>query len=71
MSTIHAIFADGVFRPQDPVELPEGSEVEFEPRIVWGAYSNGNVLSKVYEILSRRFESGELDVSTRHNEHQP
>ena len=31
MGTIHAIFADGVFRPQDPVELPEGSEVEVLP----------------------------------------
>ena len=71
MSTIHAIFEDGVFRPQDPVELPEGSQVEFEPRIVGGADGNGNALSNVYDILSRRFDSGESDVAVRHNEHQP
>jgi predicted DNA-binding antitoxin AbrB/MazE fold protein len=69
MSTVHAIFEDGVFRPREPVELPEGSEVEFEPRIVHSV--NGDGLSRVYEILSRRFDSGETDVAERHNEHQP
>jgi len=71
MSTIHAIFEDGIFRPCKPVALPEGCEVEFDPRIVVGTDCNGNALSKVYEILNRRFESGEPDVSARHNEHQP
>lgn len=71
MSTIHAIFEDGVFRPSEPVGLPEGSEVEFEPRIVGGGNGNGATLTGVYEILGRRFDSGESDVSARHNEHQP
>ncbi|RJP36724.1 MAG: DUF104 domain-containing protein [Phycisphaerales bacterium] len=72
MSTIHAIFEDGVFRPFEPVGLPEGSEVEFEPRLVQrgGGDDNGS-LARVYEILGRRFDSGESDVSARHNEHQP
>lgn len=32
--TIHAVFENGVFRPIESVDLPEKSEVEFEPRIV-------------------------------------
>lgn len=71
MSTIHAIFEDGVFRPREPVQLPEGSEVEFEPRIVQNVGENGQSQSKVYEILGKRFESGESDTAARHNEHQP
>lgn len=32
--TIHAVFENGVFRPVESVDLPEKSEVEFEPRLV-------------------------------------
>ena len=71
MNTVHAIFENGVFRPSDPVALPEGCEVEFDPRIVVGANGDGGALSNVYEILRRRFESGERDVTARHNEDQP
>jgi hypothetical protein len=31
---IHAIYENGVFKPREPVSLPERSEVEFEPRLV-------------------------------------
>ena len=73
MGIVHAIFEDGVFRTRGDVGIPNGSEVEFEPRIVRGADGNGDggVLSNVYEILRRRFDSGEPDVSARQNEHQP
>ena len=30
--TVRAIFENGVFRPLEPVSLPEHSTVEFEPR---------------------------------------
>jgi predicted DNA-binding antitoxin AbrB/MazE fold protein len=33
---IHAIYEQGVFRPIDPVDLPEQTRVEFEPRVVQG-----------------------------------
>ena len=33
-NVIHAIFEDGVFRPIEPVDLPERTRVEFEPRVV-------------------------------------
>ena len=69
MDTVHAIFEGGIFRPVNPVQLPENSEVEFEPRLVGkelGCSSN-----EIYEILNRRYSSGFTDTAARHNEHQP
>jgi predicted DNA-binding antitoxin AbrB/MazE fold protein len=70
MGTIHAVFENGVFRPTVPVELPEQSEVEFEPRLV-RAGDAGQALDDVYAVLRERYASGEHDVAARHNEHQP
>ncbi len=68
MLLIHAVYENGVFRPTDPVDLPESSEVEL--RLVAPATEEGR-LSAIYEILGSRFESGEPDVAARHDEHQP
>jgi predicted DNA-binding antitoxin AbrB/MazE fold protein len=38
--TIHAIYANGVFRPTEPVNFPEETLVEFEPRVLTKATSN-------------------------------
>jgi len=74
--TIHAIYENGVFRPVQPVDLPERTPVEFEPRVraeepqsPQPAMSEG--LAKIYEILGRRYSSGYSDTAARHNEHQP
>ena len=32
MAIVHAIYENGVFRPTQPVSLPDGAEVTFEPR---------------------------------------
>ena len=32
--TIRAVFEQGLFRPTEPVDLPDRCEVEFEPRAV-------------------------------------
>jgi len=71
MNTIRAIFENGVFRPTQPVALPEQCEVEFEPRIVNGDPAPPGVLDEIYAILAERYQSGERDVAERHNEHQP
>ena len=73
---IQAIFEHGVFRPIGPVDLPERTRVEFEPRVLHEAtgaqqpaMSEG--LSKIYGILGERYDSGHTDTAERHNEHQP
>jgi predicted DNA-binding antitoxin AbrB/MazE fold protein len=70
MKTVHAIFANGVFRPTERVDLPEKAEVEFEPRAVTGVEQKGS-LAKAYDVLSERYASGDRDVAARHDDHQP
>lgn len=67
MRVIHAIYEKGVFRPTEPVDLPEASEVEL--RVMEPARQVE--LDAIYSILESRFESGETDVAARHDEHQP
>jgi len=70
MAVIHAVYENGVFRPKEPVDLPESSEVEVELRSVTPKAEEQR-LDAIYAILGARFESGEVDVAARHNEHQP
>ena len=71
--TIHAVYEDGVFRPTEPVDLPEHTAVEFEPRIKEGQAASlpSEGLAKVYAILGERYTSGHTDTAARHDEHQP
>ena len=70
MPTIHAVFENGVFRPTHHVELPESSEVEFEPRVL-NQSEDPIHRQRVQEFLAARFNSGQSEISARHNEHQP
>jgi predicted DNA-binding antitoxin AbrB/MazE fold protein len=70
MQTVHAIFENGVYRPTEPVDLPDKAKVEFEPRVVAEEQKEAAV-DEVYRILSQRFDSGHHDTAARHNEHQP
>jgi predicted DNA-binding antitoxin AbrB/MazE fold protein len=70
MQVIHAIYENGVFRPTEPVDLPESSEVEVELRLVTPPAGEER-LDAIYTLLEARFESGEEDVAARHDEHQP
>ena len=70
MNTIHAIYENGVFRPTEPVELPDQCQVEFEPRLI-GTRAAPAPMQNIYEILSRSYETGESDLAERHDEHQP
>ena len=71
MTTVRAVFENGVFRPTGQVELPEKCEVEFEPRVVNGQTESTQALKAIYSTLSKRFDSGQSDVAARHDEHQP
>ena len=68
--TIRAVFENGLFRPTEPVDLPDPCEVEVEVRAVHQG-SGTPSLDDVYALLGRRFDSGEHDVAARHDEHQP
>jgi predicted DNA-binding antitoxin AbrB/MazE fold protein len=70
VAIIHTVYENGVFRPTEPVNLPESSEVEVEVRRVTQA-SEEKHLAAIYALLSTRYESGETDVAARHDEHQP
>jgi predicted DNA-binding antitoxin AbrB/MazE fold protein len=66
---IQVIYQGGVFRPVVPIDLPEGCSFEFDPQPITATESAP--LSAVYEVLSRRFESGDTRGAERHDEHQP
>ncbi|NOY30767.1 MAG: antitoxin family protein [Planctomycetes bacterium] len=70
MKAVHAIYENGVFRPLVDVDLPDQLEVEFVPRPV-SQETNGSPQNVVYDILSQSFDSGEPDLASRHDEHQP
>lgn len=80
MKAIHAVYENGVFRPTEPVDLPDGCEVTFEPKVEaagqprptdpqFAHLSPGQ--ARIYAILSERYDSGQTDLAERHNEHQP
>ena len=72
MKTIHATYEQGVFRPHESVELPDLTEVEFEPKVIGGRKNEiGGDKEEIYKIMSERYRSGEHDTAARHNEHQP
>jgi len=78
MKTIRAVYENGVFRPTESIELPENSLVEFEPRALEQVPSSSpetqsqrDAMRGVYEILSRRHQGDDPEISARHNEHQP
>ena len=77
MKVIHAVFENGVFRPQDPVDLPEGCKVIVElqpvpstPESRDQAQDPGH-LERIYALLGRRIETGETDMAERHDEPLP
>ena len=69
--TIRAIYEHGVFKPTGKVELPERTEVEFDPRILEMPQSGAVAQGRIYVLLRQSFETGRTDAAERHNEHQP
>ena len=69
--TVRAIYENGVFRPTEPVNLPEKAQVEFEPKLLAPDGDDGAAQERVYKLLGKSFPSGHTDTAERHNEHQP
>ena len=72
--TIHAVYERGVFRPLEPVVLPERTRVLVieEPPSRLPQISQENQ-EAIYGILRRRFDDPDSpgNLAERHNEHQP
>ena len=68
MTTIHAIYSNGVFRLREAIHLPENAVVEFESGVLQSTQTSPQ---GVLAILKRRFHSGVHDTAEQHDEHQP
>ena len=66
MNQIDAVYENGVFRPVEPIDLPEHTRVQ-----VAVPATNGGPIPNVREVLARRHDSGTTDTAARHDEHQP
>jgi predicted DNA-binding antitoxin AbrB/MazE fold protein len=77
MATITAIYENGVFRPLDPVDLPEGTSVQVQaPDEVLNVRAlvppgTDEDLIRIYECLAPSYDTGDPEAAARHNEHQP
>jgi predicted DNA-binding antitoxin AbrB/MazE fold protein len=71
MESIRAIYENGVFRPTTPVKLPEGTEVRVDPIPVRQSADTSPHLTRIYELLSQSNDTGDPDLSARHDQHQP
>jgi predicted DNA-binding antitoxin AbrB/MazE fold protein len=69
MKTIRAIFENGVSRPLDSVDLPEGTQVELKVEII--VVSDGSSMDRIYKILDERYDTGDHDAAARVDDHQP
>jgi predicted DNA-binding antitoxin AbrB/MazE fold protein len=72
--TVKAIHQNGVFRPVNPVSLPEMAEVEVllpteVPEDAEFA-QNEKDRQEIIEILSRSYDTGDPGLAERHNEIQ-
>ncbi len=68
--TVHAIYENGVFRPTQHVNLPDRTAVEFDPKIV-PPDDDDAAQRRIYQLLSRSYDTGQTDTAARHDEHQP
>jgi len=69
--TVHAIYENGVFRPTQHVDLPDKTPVEFDPKVVLSDDEDAAAQRRIYQLLSRSYDTGQTDTAARHNEHQP
>lgn len=72
--TVKAIYNQGVFRPVQPVDLPENAEVQIvlpQESAADETEAGEQARRDIFEILSHRYRTGQTDTASRHNEHQP
>lgn len=71
MSVIHAVYENGVFRPETAVNLPPGTRVVIETEEV-AAERIRAARRRVFETLGRSYDTDEdSNILETHNDHQP
>lgn len=65
---VEAVYEHGVFRPLTEVDLPEGSVVRFETHHSTATRDVDEHQKRIFEILSRSYDTGESDLAARHGE---
>ena len=66
--TVRAIYEKGIFRPVEPLNLPENLEVEV---LLPPLPQPDSKLDEIYKILGERYHTGRHDIAERHNELEP
>lgn len=67
MKTIHAVYENGVFRPDTPTDLPEGTRVIIETESAVEERTRA-ARRRILDTLSHRYDDGEPQDSEKHNE---
>jgi predicted DNA-binding antitoxin AbrB/MazE fold protein len=68
MKTILAVYERGVFKPLEPVDLPENCRVRVEPETNdTDAERTARLEAEIHEVLDERYESGDRVGAERHN----
>lgn len=70
MSTVTAIYKNGLFRPLESVDLPEQTRVSILVSDIQ-RQSVSAALTALHEVMAERHESGHHDTAERHNQVQP
>jgi|GEM_PF-2386403 len=70
--TNRAIVRDGRLVTTEKITLPEGTEVVFVPTSEPQTDAPADEAQRrIFASLARSYNSGQLDLAERHNEHQP
>jgi predicted DNA-binding antitoxin AbrB/MazE fold protein len=71
MRVIAAVYENGVFRPIEPVDLPDGCQVTVEPRSVAEPEGLSPHQRRIHELLRQPVDTADPGLAERHDEHQP
>jgi hypothetical protein len=74
METVRGIVDHDTIRLVTPLSLPQGAEIEFEPRMVGSADDApplGCPAEKLADILLRSYDTGDTDLAARVDELDP
>lgn len=69
MEPMNPTFDTGVFPSTEPAMIPPNCNTASPAHVP--DLDSSDDMDAIYEIMERRYSSGETDTAARHNEHQP